>query len=269
MKPTVPKEPMYTCRGGSREGYGVQVGRYVPGTTSCDFSYGGREVEEPDFEFLVMSWQSASGGTVPANAVVDGYDTPPPGEIYGPSLYPCRGSIAGSLQLGKIRPGFGGCVIPYSGRELTLTTYQVLVNETPAMPLATVSASNGFVPQDAIRAGTDGDGIRFSGWHRLERRNAARLPGFLQRGVVPGQDPEHVEDLQFRVGGRRSGRHLLRNPESLASARGARAARPYGAAFVVIFSVPTSAVQPCCSGAPAPRSRRCCPPCALHAGTPG
>jgi len=62
------------------------------------------------------------------------------------------------LQLGKIRPGFGGCLVPYSGKEIPLGNYEVLVALTPAMPLAVVSANNGFVPQDAIRAGTDADG---------------------------------------------------------------------------------------------------------------
>jgi hypothetical protein len=38
------------------------------------------------------------------------------------------------------------------------TQYEVLVNLNPEMPLKTVSASGGYVPPDAIRAGTDDDG---------------------------------------------------------------------------------------------------------------
>jgi hypothetical protein len=154
----LPKPPLYTCRGGTNEGYGLQVGKFTPGSTGCEFGYGGLEVSVPDFEFLVTSWQSASGGSVPANAVQGGWDSPPPGSSVKQPLYYCRAKISGSLQLGKIRPGLGGCAIPYSGKEFFESSYQVLVNLSPAMPLAVVSANNGFVPQDAIRAGTDGDG---------------------------------------------------------------------------------------------------------------
>jgi hypothetical protein len=156
--PGLPKAPLYSCRGGASEGYNVQIGRYTPGSTGCDFGYGGLEVTVPDFEFLVTSWQAASGGFVPPNAVQGGLDSPPPLSTVKPPLYYCRAKIGSSLQLGKIRPGFAGCVIPYSGREFTIGNYEVLVNLDPAMPLAVVNAINGFVPQDAIRAGTDNDG---------------------------------------------------------------------------------------------------------------
>jgi hypothetical protein len=164
----LPKTPLYSCRGGEREGYGLQLGSFTPGTTTCNFSYGGLEISVPDFEFLQTSWESASGGFVPANAVVGGADSPNAAGVR-PPLYICRGDVGESplgrppigpvsLQLGKIRPGFGGCFVPYSGRELVLANYQVLVALNPAMPIAVVPASNGFVPQDAIRGGTDVDG---------------------------------------------------------------------------------------------------------------
>jgi hypothetical protein len=153
---TSPKTPLYSCRGGEREGYGLQVGKFTPGSTGCEFGYGGLEISVPDFEFLVTSWQAESGGVVPANAVVGGADSPD-STGFRPPLYICRGKVGGgppgrppitasSLQLGKIRPGFGGCLVPYSGKEIS------------AMPLAVIPEINGFVPQDAIRAGTDVDG---------------------------------------------------------------------------------------------------------------
>jgi hypothetical protein len=160
--PGQPKVPLYTCRGGTAEGYGLQVGKFTPGSTACDFGYGGAEKTVPDFQFLVMSWEAASGGFVPPNAVQGGWDTPPPGSTVKPPLYYCRGELkAGtvvSLQPGKIRPGFSGCLVPYSGTEIAIGSYEVLVNLNPAMPLATISTGNGIVPQDAIRAGTDADG---------------------------------------------------------------------------------------------------------------
>jgi Protein of unknown function (DUF3421) len=165
---TLPKTPLYTCRGGAAEGLGVQVGKFTPGGSGCEFGYGGKEISVPDFEFLVMSWESAGSGFVPPNAVQGGWD-PIVGSVDKLPLYYCRGEIRSgslqrppsgpsSLQLGKIRPGFAGCVVPYSGTEFTLGEYEVLVALQPAMPLATVPAINGFVPQDAIRAGTDADG---------------------------------------------------------------------------------------------------------------
>lgn len=160
--PFLPKPPLYTCRGGRPEGYGLQVGQFAPGSAGCAFSYGGVEVSVPDFEFLVTSWQPASGGFVPPNAVQGGWDSPAPGSNFKPPLYYCRGNVKAkttvSLQLGKIRPGFGACFVPYSGKELAVGSYEVLVALSPAMPLASVKANNGFVPQDAIRAGVDDDG---------------------------------------------------------------------------------------------------------------
>jgi hypothetical protein len=160
--PGQPKLPLYTCRGGTAEGYGVQVGKFTPGTTGCDFGYGGAEKSVPDFQFLVTSWEAASNGFVPPNAVQGGWDTPPPGSTVQPPLYYCRAEIKSgsvvSLQPGKIRPGFSGCLVPYSGREIAIGAYQVLVALNPAFPLANISAINGFVPQDAIRGGTDTDG---------------------------------------------------------------------------------------------------------------
>lgn len=147
----------YLCHGGSEEGYGIQPGKFRSGFTGCDFGYGGQEVVASDFQFLVASWQNASGGSVPSNAVIGGCDTPAPGRFCGPDLYYCRASVAGfrGLQPGKIRPGFPGCYVPFDGQELTETTYQVLVALSPAMPLAQIGGSNGSVPFGAVRGGTD------------------------------------------------------------------------------------------------------------------
>ena len=143
-------EPLYVCRGSAG-----QVGRFRADFTGCDFGYGGREITDPDFKFLVTSWQDASSGSVPSNAVIGGWDAGSP----WPPLYYCRAHLAGSdLEPGKIRPGFPGCLIPYGGVEQVATYYQVLVSLSPAMPLTTVVASGGYVPPDAIRGGTDNDG---------------------------------------------------------------------------------------------------------------
>jgi hypothetical protein len=139
------------------------VGKFTPGSTACDFGYGGAEKTVPDFQLLVMSWEAANGGFVPPNAVQGGWDTAAAAGKYrrAPALLlprRAKGWDAGIVTAGQIRPGFSGCLVPYSGTEIAIGSYEVLVNLNPAMPLATISTGNGIVPQDAIRAGTDADG---------------------------------------------------------------------------------------------------------------
>jgi hypothetical protein len=153
--------PFYVCHGGTNEGYGLQPGKYRSGFSGCDFGYGGQEIYAPDFQFLVSSWQSASNGSIPSNAIVGGCEEPLPGQGFcGASLYYCRASIPfhNGLQPGKIERGFSGCHVPYGGQELIEPSYQVFVALNPAMPLSSVGASNGNVPFGSVRAGTDTDG---------------------------------------------------------------------------------------------------------------
>jgi hypothetical protein len=152
--------PLYICRGGSDEGYAIQPGRFRSDMTGCDIGFGGQEYQVPDFDFLVMSWQWASGGDVPANAVLFGWDTTPPGSLVGPPLYFCRAILPGQSgwQPGKIGYAWDGCYVPFGGQEIHAAVYQVLVELSPAMPLTLITAANGDVPRDAILAGTDIDG---------------------------------------------------------------------------------------------------------------
>jgi hypothetical protein len=148
---------LYICHGGLKEGFGIQPGKFRPGFAGCNFGYAGKEYSTSDFQFLVSSWQNASGGNVPSNAVVGGCEAPGPAQFCGPTLYYCRASIAGytGLQPGKTRPGLLGCNIPFNGQNLIEVSYQVLVALNPAMPLTSVGASNGAVPLGALRGGTD------------------------------------------------------------------------------------------------------------------
>lgn len=65
-------------------------------------------------------WVRASGGYVPRNAMVVGRD------MGGQPLYLCRARIYG-LQPGKVRPGIGGCNIPFSNRVIVARRYRVFV----------------------------------------------------------------------------------------------------------------------------------------------
>jgi len=68
-------------------------------------------------------WVPATGGNVPANALIAGY------ENNGTPLYIARAIYNGSLVPGKVRPGFSGANIPYGGSEITVNPYEVLVWE--------------------------------------------------------------------------------------------------------------------------------------------
>jgi hypothetical protein len=126
--PGSPKVPLYTCRGGSTEGYGLQVGKFTPGSTGCDFGYGGAEISVLDFQFLVTSWQAASGGLVPSNAVQGGWDTPPPGSSVKPPLYFCRVKI----KAGTTRPALlCHCSSARSGRALEAALFLIQEKSSP------------------------------------------------------------------------------------------------------------------------------------------
>jgi Protein of unknown function (DUF3421) len=171
--------PLYVCHGGWLEGFGSQPGKFRSDFNGCDFGYGGKEVIATDFEFLISSWQNASGGFVPPNAVIGGCEAGPP--FCGASLFFCRASVPGfqGLQPGKIRPGFSGCNIPFNGQELIESSYQVLVALSPAMPLSGLDASNGTVPFGAVRGGTDVGGQPL--YLCSARYNGGLHPGKLRR----------------------------------------------------------------------------------------
>src|SRR5436305_6727846 len=98
--------------------------------------------------------KAASKGSLPESAV-----TPGSGGDSEDLLYVCRASIFGSLQPGKIRSGFDGCYIPFAGIEYHAPQYEVLSWDiVDPYTTRSVTASNGYVPPDAIRGGTDLDG---------------------------------------------------------------------------------------------------------------
>lgn len=154
--------PLYACRGRRSDG-GIQPGNMRSGSTDgCVIGYGTPQAIK-SFDVLMTSWEGNvwdntqstwvyTVGEVPRNAVQGGYDTS------GAPLYYCRGLVSGTWQPGKTRDGFGACNVPYGGRELAASRYQVLVKLIPAVQLGTVAASNGDRPKDAVKGGVDSDG---------------------------------------------------------------------------------------------------------------
>ncbi len=68
-------------------------------------------------------WVAASGGRVPAGALVAGAEKAPCTE----PLYLCRAKYGEGMHPGKLRTAFGGCSIPWGGREVRVEDYEVLV----------------------------------------------------------------------------------------------------------------------------------------------
>ena len=68
-------------------------------------------------------WVGSDGGHVPRGAVRAGREHAPGGE----TLFICRARFKNGIHPGKVRPGLGGCNIPWGGREHTVREYQVLI----------------------------------------------------------------------------------------------------------------------------------------------
>ena len=69
-----------------------------------------------------LSWKPASGGEVPDGALAFGH------ERTGEALFVCRAEHAGGVHIGKVRAPFGGCNVPYGGKEIKKRDYEVLVS---------------------------------------------------------------------------------------------------------------------------------------------
>jgi hypothetical protein len=164
-------EQLFVCRGGQKEGYNIQLGKFRKEFPGCYISWGGQAFTVPDFEVLVSSWSSwVMDGYVPPNAMVGGWDVPEADKPRGPEYY-CRAYIDGALQLGKLKSqGSNGCSVPFGGSGLGYNPYQVLLALQPSLPVTTVNEDRGVlpnplrpeygvVPEYAIRGGTDVNGM--------------------------------------------------------------------------------------------------------------
>jgi hypothetical protein len=155
--------PLHSCRGERSDG-STHPGSFRSGSSEgCAIGYGSQQENVKSFDILTTTWAGNlwdtglkslvyKSGDVPDDAVQGGL------EASGEKLYYCRARVGGSWQPGKIRRGFGACNVPYGGREIPATPYQVLIWLTTRMPLSKVAAANGAVPSDALRGGIDIDG---------------------------------------------------------------------------------------------------------------
>ena len=114
-------ETLYLCTAPYAGGY--HPGKLRPGFGGCNIGYGGSEYTVSEYDVLTGygQWAGATGGNVPGNAIQAG------AEANGTPLFACRAWHAGGLHPGKVRPGFNGCNIGYGGSEISIHSYDVLV----------------------------------------------------------------------------------------------------------------------------------------------
>jgi len=129
--------PLYLCRAEFKGG--IHPGKLnLKRHKGCHISWGGTEHEissHYNWEYAIselttpqnQNWQPANGGSIPSGALRTGREAIIGNEVPF-SLYTCRAKMNGGTHPGKVRPEFGGCKIPYGGKEHTVYQYEVLIN---------------------------------------------------------------------------------------------------------------------------------------------
>jgi hypothetical protein len=164
---------LYICRGSY--GGSVYPGKIRAALGGCIVPWNGGEVSLPSYEVLTPGWVQAMSGSIPLHAVQFGFE---PRSERGPltvPLYVCRARYEGGLHPGKLRADHGGCNIAWGGREITVASYEVLVNPE-SIPTLKMPASRGIVPDDAFVGGQEDDGSQLFPCSAL-----------YQDGVYPGK----------------------------------------------------------------------------------
>jgi len=101
-----------------------------------------------DYHFIF-----AATGSIPAGAASHGHEAD--GTPLWVARSPARADphFIGSIQPGKVRPAFGAALIPFGGKEISVTDYEVLVESGIWIP-----GSNGQIPDGAVVCGSEANG---------------------------------------------------------------------------------------------------------------
>lgn len=94
---------------------GLHIGKLRGAFGGVNVGWGGQEMMVPEYEVLTHfhgKWVKASGGDVPANAIVGGH------EADGSPLYIGQVKYMGGKHIGKVSLGLGGCNFSWGGKEL-------------------------------------------------------------------------------------------------------------------------------------------------------
>jgi hypothetical protein len=122
-------------------------GSLTPGKVSkthkgCLLAWGGKEHGKVKYEILVGSarWIQGTGQTIPPNAIegksclsqqqkglnLNGFYFAGGRTEDGETLYIGRVKHDGTLTIGKVQPSHGVCYIPYGGKEIRYSDYEIL-----------------------------------------------------------------------------------------------------------------------------------------------
>jgi Protein of unknown function (DUF3421) len=188
-------EPLFICRTHERFSYPGFVTEKAESDTekTCQYVSYPSAGTDPNYDVLRPTWQdcdtvSACNGTgVPVNATHQGgHGIAKTIGVLPVKFYFCRAlsfeygpygiPINLSLQVGRIAPDSKGCLVPYGGQERVYTSYGVLVDASPALPVTTANVTvGGSIPLDALVGGWDLDGKPF--YFCQASYNGALVPG--------------------------------------------------------------------------------------------
>ncbi len=117
--------PQLACAGLSVSDSGVHLGRYLPQTKRCSFSYGVTVEDSANFMFIASSiggvWLNGANASIPATAIPLGRDA------NGKVQHLCRATVPNQgVVLGKIATGYDGCNMAAPNGYIQVTSYQVL-----------------------------------------------------------------------------------------------------------------------------------------------
>jgi len=109
------------------------LGKFRKPFNGCHISYGGAEVEIPNFQVLsntvlIRGWMQYVDGQPNDGTIHDYLGGGQEGKADGGQpLYVCRSTIqdANGIQLGKFRPEFKGCQYPFGGNEVRVGVYEL------------------------------------------------------------------------------------------------------------------------------------------------
>ncbi|XP_030761870.1 uncharacterized protein LOC115886738 [Sitophilus oryzae] len=98
--------------------------KVVPNKQVAYVAYGGSEHELTQYQVLCeqrFDWLPSGGGNIPPGAVEGGRTAD------GESLFIGRVYHDGALSIGKVHPSHGVCYVPFDGKEVGHSNYEVLV----------------------------------------------------------------------------------------------------------------------------------------------
>jgi hypothetical protein len=104
-------------------------GMVIPSHGVCYVAYGGRAHGYNNYQVLTnpdktkLVWVPEANGEIPSGGLQGGY------EVDGQPLYTGRAWYNESLVIGKVDPKRGVLYLPFNGREISMTDYEVLRKE--------------------------------------------------------------------------------------------------------------------------------------------